>query len=176
MKRDLTLLAGAMIACVPAAGVSANGGNTQEQGSAGAATATNRNSAASALASIALLHQADISATLSRNPRALASLWTTDAVRMQPGGPPEIGSRAIYIEDSTQHERSPRTQVVRYDPVIRDVQIVGDWAIEWGHFEGAYKQFPGDSLHAIRGNLLRVLRRQPGGSWRFARVMWNSAE
>jgi ketosteroid isomerase-like protein len=122
------------------------------------------------------LHRQDVAATLSRNPRALAELWTDDAVRMQPGGPAEVGRQTIYTSDSTKHERSPRTQVVRYVPTIRDVQVVQDWAIEWGNFDGAYKRWPGDSLHILRGNLLRVLHRQPDGSWRFARVMWSPAE
>jgi len=133
-------------------------------------------SEASDLAAIERLHQEDIAATLSHNPKALASLWTNDAVRMEPGGPAEVGRQAIYLNDSTAHARSPSAEVVRYAPTITDVQVVQNWAFEWGHFEGAYKESPTDSLHLIHGNLLRVLRRQPDGSWRFARVMWNSSD
>jgi len=175
VKGFLILSATAVIACARMPVVSTSG-NAQQQDPARPRTASNSNSNVSDLASIAVLHQQDVAATLSRNPRALANLWTDDAVRMQPGGPGEVGRRAIYIDDSTQHSLSPRTQILRYEPVIRNVQIVGDWAIEWGHFEGAYKRFPADSLRTIRGNLLRVLQRQSDGSWRFARVMWNSAE
>jgi ketosteroid isomerase-like protein len=175
LRASLVVLATAIIGCGRAPNISADGPNRRPD-SAIARIAADPNSNLSDLASIARLHQQDVAATLARSPRALAKLWAKDAVRMQPGGPAEVGVQTIYIDDSTQHLRAPRTQVVRYTPTIKDIQIVGDWAIEWGNFSGAYKQFPGDSLHVIRGNLLRVLRRQPDGSWRFARVMWNSAE
>jgi ketosteroid isomerase-like protein len=176
VKLSLIILATAMIGCQRAPTVSGDGGISRQPDSAMAGNVANRNSNLSDLASIGRLHQQDVAATLSRNPRALAELWTKDAVRMEPGGPAEVGKQTIYINDSTHHARSPQTQIIRYAPSITDVQIVGDWAIEWGHFDGAYKQSPSDSVHAIRGNLLRVLRRQADGSWRFARVMWNEAE
>ena len=45
------------------------------------------------------LHQQDVAATLSGDPKALSELWTDDAVRLEPGGPAEIGKQLIYTED-----------------------------------------------------------------------------
>jgi hypothetical protein len=36
------------------------------------------------------LHQQDVAATLSGDPKALADLWTDDAVRLEPGGQAEF--------------------------------------------------------------------------------------
>jgi ketosteroid isomerase-like protein len=63
--------------------------------------------------------------------------------------------------------------VLTYAPTIEDVQITGDWAIEWGYFDSSYQRSPEDRPVRFRGKLLRALKRLPDGSWRFARVMWN---
>ena len=41
------------------------------------------------------LHQQDIAATLSSDPKALADLWTDDAVRLEPGGFGPITTHAL---------------------------------------------------------------------------------
>ena len=176
MKRILTFVGAAILGCGRSPSPAARRTTAVPSDSATAETVAAVRSNTADLAAIERLHQHDVAATLSQDPRALAELWTDDAVRMVPGGRAEVGRQTIYTNDSTQHERAPRARVIRYAPTIMDVQVVQDWAIEWGHFDGAYKRSPGDSLHVIRGSLLRVLRRQPDGSWRFVRVMWNSAE
>jgi hypothetical protein len=45
--------------------------------------------------------------------------------------------------------------------------IVGDWAFEWGYF--SYKESA--NAKPGRGKVLRVLKLQPDGSWKFARVI-----
>jgi hypothetical protein len=75
------------------------------------------------------LHQHDVEATLSGKADDLAKLWDTDAVRIRLGGPVEIGKAVIYATDKRQEAPS-----LCYKPEIKDVQIAGDWAFEWGYF------------------------------------------
>jgi hypothetical protein len=47
------------------------------------------------LAAIEKLHQEDIEARLSQDPKGLIDIWTQDAVRFTPGNPPAVGKQAI---------------------------------------------------------------------------------
>jgi ketosteroid isomerase-like protein len=49
------------------------------------------------------------------------------------------------------------------------------WAVEWGYFDASYRETPTSEIKRLQGRMLRVLRRQPNGEWKFARVMWNLA-
>ena len=66
-------------------------------------------------------------------------------------------------------------RILSYKPVIKDLQIAGNWAIEWDYFEASYKESENSEPKSFRAKALRVLKRQPDGSWKFARVMWNMA-
>jgi len=52
------------------------------------------------------LHRQDVEATLSDKADELAKLWDSEAVRIQPGRPAEIGKAKIYANDNTG-KRSP---------------------------------------------------------------------
>jgi ketosteroid isomerase-like protein len=45
-------------------------------------------------------------------------------------------------------------------------------AYEWGYFDAAQKSSEQQAPITLRAKLLRVMRRQPDGSWKFTRVMW----
>src|SRR6266705_5562574 len=45
------------------------------------------------------LHHQDIEATLSDKADELAKLWDSEAVRIQPGGPAEVGKATILAND-----------------------------------------------------------------------------
>lgn len=113
------------------------------------------------------LYQQDVAATLSGKADDFAKLWDNEAVRLQPGSPPEIGRAAIYADDKREEAKSGGGQNVCYRSEIKDLQIVGDWAFEWGYF--SYKESA--SSKPGRGKVLRVMKRQPDGSWKFARVI-----
>jgi uncharacterized protein (TIGR02246 family) len=130
----------------------------------------------SAMQAIQKLHQQDIDATLARDPQALADLFTDDGVLLEPGGPAVIGKAAILggnKKDSLEH---PDARVVSYKPEIKELQVVDGWAFEWDTFEGSYKESEKAEVKTFRAKALRILKKQPDGSWKFARVMWNLAE
>lgn len=117
-------------------------------------------------AGIEALHKLDIETTLSGTADDLAKLWDKDAVRLLPDSPAEVGKSAIYATDKRE-ERSGSGRNVCYRSEIKDLQIDGDWAFEWGYFSYNEAGMP----KPMRGKVLRVIKRQPDGSWKFARVM-----
>jgi len=113
------------------------------------------------------LHKLDVEATLSGKADDFSKLWDGGAVRIQPGIPAEIGKAAIYETDKGAETNSNGGQSLCYKPEIKDLQITGDWAFEWGYFsyKESAKSKPG------QGKVLRVIKRQKDGSWKFARVI-----
>ena len=118
-------------------------------------------------AGIERLHRLDVAATLADKADSLETLWDPDAVRLQPGGPAEIGRTMIYTNDKRQERKTGGGKTVCYRSEIQDLQIAGDWAFEWGYF--SYREM--SDTAAIRGKVMRILKRQPDGAWKFARVM-----
>jgi ketosteroid isomerase-like protein len=113
------------------------------------------------------LHQQDVEATLSGKADDFAKLWDNEAVRLGRGGPAEIGKTSIYADDKREEANGNGGQSFCYKPEIKDLQIVGDWAFEWGYF--SYKESA--NAKPGRGKVLRILKRQPDGSWKFTHVM-----
>ena len=118
------------------------------------------------------LHKDDITATIARDVDALTALWDEDAVLLQPGTPPIIGKPAFHDFMKQALAKSPSIKVVKYAPDIHDIQVAGNVAYEWGYFETAQKSSGQQAPESMRAKLLRVMRRQPDGSWKFTRVMW----
>ena len=137
---------------------------------AGAGTAFPQNpSAEQDKAGIERLHQQDKDATLSDKADELEKLWDVDAVRIQSGRPAEISKAVIYADDK-QWEASPgREHTLCYDLEVQDVQIAGDWAFEWGY--GSFTISKDGKRTMGHGKVMRVMKRQADGSWKFARVM-----
>src|SRR5215831_20852778 len=116
------------------------------------------------------LHEQDKEATLSDSADQLAKLWDKEAIRFHAERPAEIGAAVIYADDKQWEMSSGRERSLCGDLEIQDIQIAGDWAFEWGYF--SYKVAdPAGKISIQYGKLLRVMKRQSDGMWRFARVM-----
>ena len=113
------------------------------------------------------LHQQDVEATLSGKADDFAKLWDNEAVRLGRGGPAAIGKATIYADDKREEANSNAGRTLCYQSEIKDLQIAGDWAFEWGYF--SYKESANSKPG--RGKVLRVIKRQADGSWKFARVI-----
>ncbi len=136
-----------------------------------AAAADNRSSESSSeeadRIAIERLHRQDVEATLSDKADELAKLWDSEAVRIQPGRPAEIGKVEIYANDKRWEAKPDRPRTLCYKSDIKDVRIAGEWAFEWGYI--SYKD--SSNPKPMRGKVLRVMKRQPDGSWKFSRVI-----
>jgi ketosteroid isomerase-like protein len=113
------------------------------------------------------LHQQDVEATLSDKADESAKLWDSEAVRIQPGRAAEVGKAEIYANDKRWEAKPDRPRTLCYKSEIKDIQIAGDWAFEWGYV--SYKD--SSNPKPMRGKVLRVMKRQLDGSWKFARVI-----
>lgn len=119
------------------------------------------------------LHQKDVEATLSGDPTALTDLFTDDAVLLEPGLPPVVGKSAILKQNEEEKAAHPNSKVLSYRPEIKSLEIVDGWAFEWTHFDASFQESAGSDVKSFRGKSLRVLKREPDASWKFARMMWN---
>ena len=124
------------------------------------------------MAGIEKLHEADKEATLAHDRDQLLALWTEDGVALQVGQPPMVGKTAIRAAMDENFRQYPGMKVLKYSTDIRDVQVSGDAAYEWGFFEVTGKVTAAGAASTFKARMLRVMRRQVDGSWKFARVMW----
>lgn len=118
------------------------------------------------------LHQADVAATLARDLEGLVALWDNDALLLQPGQPPIAGPVAFREFVKQTFVQSPSAKVLKYVPDIRDVQVVGNVAYEWGYFDSTFQPSDHDKPVTLRARFMRVLKQQPDGTWKFTRIMW----
>jgi len=121
------------------------------------------------LAGIERLHRQDSIATLSDDADQLVKLWDKDGVRFPIARLTEVGAATIYADDKQWQISSDKERSLCYDAEIQDIQLAGDWAFEWGY--GSYKTSKAGKTSIGYAKMLRVMRRQSDGSWRFARVM-----
>ncbi|MBV8551073.1 MAG: nuclear transport factor 2 family protein [Acidobacteriaceae bacterium] len=125
------------------------------------------------LASIWQLHAKDAAAAKAGDVSTLETLWTADAVALPPGEEPVIGIEAIRAWLHRTQGDPSKVQTTQYQLDFREVTLAGNEAVEWGTSRVAVslKDRPGTAV--IEGNIMRVLKRQPDGSWKIARSIWN---
>jgi uncharacterized protein (TIGR02246 family) len=123
------------------------------------------------MAEIEKLLRQDIAATLSRDTAALTELFTDDGVRLQQGEPDDIGKEAIRATNERQKAATPELRVLSYVPEDKEVTVTDGWAFVWGYFTASYVESPSGAVKRVRGKRLMVLKKQPDGSWKCARLM-----
>jgi ketosteroid isomerase-like protein len=122
------------------------------------------------LVAIEKLHKADVDATLTQDPSYLTKLWSEDAVKLDTSGPPVVGIKALGEMYQKFRVDYPDFQVLKYAPDIKDLQVADGWAIEVISGESTYKLSAKDNPVTVKGEAMRVLKRQSDGSWKFALV------
>jgi uncharacterized protein (TIGR02246 family) len=128
----------------------------------------------SATSEVEKLHQQDVAATTASNLDQLVGLWADDCVLIGQGDKPLVGKTAIRSSLREYFANNPNMKVLKYEPEVKSLQIAEDVAYEWGYFAATQQQSTASKPITIRARFLRVLKRQPDGSWKFARVMWNT--
>jgi uncharacterized protein (TIGR02246 family) len=115
------------------------------------------------------LDQKDIAASKRNDVGALVALWTDDGVLLQPDAAPVVGKEAIRNLLLQQRQQAAQVETLAYDEKWDDVLIEGGYAFERGQITATMK-LPNAQEVQQSVNAIRVLARQPDGSWRFARV------
>jgi uncharacterized protein (TIGR02246 family) len=118
------------------------------------------------LAAIETLHQEDIAATLTQDPKGLIDLWAEDGVAFYPGSPPAVGKQAIGAHNEKFHAQYPGLKVLSYTSKYRNLQVEDSLACEWFEKRAEYKLSPESPPVSWQANGLLVLKRQSDGSWK----------
>lgn len=120
-------------------------------------------------AAIEKVKQDDVVATIARDAAAMADLWTEDAVRFGPDGPPHLGRRAI--REANERSTSSPLKVLSFVPETKDLIIWDGGAVEWRDFTASFIPSPGADPAHVRGTVLAVLKKLPDGRWKAFRAM-----
>lgn len=99
-----------------------------------------------------------------------SALWMEDGVQMPPDAPPNVGRSQIR-----EKLRALLAQF-RFDMHIQtqEVRSTADWAFARGLYQATLTPKAGGPAIPVDGKFLTILARQPDGSWRIYRDIFNS--
>ncbi|MGZ6130766.1 MAG: YybH family protein, partial [Myxococcaceae bacterium] len=127
-----------------------------------------------AMREIEALRRRDEAASKAYDVKALAELWTQDAVALPPGGPVKRGPE-LRAGLAKMAEAAKDTEVLDYREVFEETLVFGDTAVEWGHIEGSERDRASGKVTASRYHLMRILKRVDDGTWRVHRSIFAPA-
>jgi ketosteroid isomerase-like protein len=134
-----------------------------------AATRSSPDTAAD-LAAIADFNRRYLQAINDDDIEALSALTTEEHMMLMPNRPPLIGKAANV--DAMHRAFAQFNFDESWTP--EETEVGGDWAWQRGTFRVTATPKSGGAGNTITGNFLRIYRRQPDGSWRMIRDMFNS--
>jgi uncharacterized protein (TIGR02246 family) len=121
------------------------------------------------------LHRRDMRASSAGDFAALRALVDDNAVMLPPGGAPQRGAKD-FDAAFERMSNSPQThEVIEYRLEYEEVKIFGNYAVEWGAIRGATREIASGRVNQSEYHVMRVLRRQPNGSWKIWRSIWAPA-
>jgi ketosteroid isomerase-like protein len=100
----------------------------------------------------------------------LSGFTTEEHVMMPPGRPPTVGKAANDAANSRAVAQFRFAE--SWAPV--ETEVAGDWAWQRGTFRVLATPKAGGETRTMTGNYLHIYRRQPDGSWRMVRDMFNT--
>jgi hypothetical protein len=92
-------------------------------------------------------------------------------VRLESHDPADVGKAAICASDVRAFGSARGFAIVSYQPDIHDMQVMDDWAAEWGVFDAGFRSSANAPVNTMYGKVLRVLHRERSGEWKFSRLM-----
>jgi uncharacterized protein (TIGR02246 family) len=118
------------------------------------------------LRAIEAVNQRDVQFALANDAAMMMSQWTDDFVLLQPAGPILRGRSTI-----AEALGGAASAVEILDSVldIQEVKILGDHAFQWGTYSYSLRPRTGGETVRTSGKLMRILQRQPDGSWKMHR-------
>ena len=101
---------------------------------------------------------------------AAVALVMDDAVDLPPNRPAVIGREAIrsFLQSDVD------TFTMNFADEIVEVEVAGDLAVVWTNYTVTLTSKDDGEQIENNGKWLKVLKRQPDGSWKFSRNIWNS--
>lgn len=117
------------------------------------------------LRAIEAINQRDVQFALANDATMMMSQWTDDFVLLPSAGP--IMRGRATIADAFLGVESP--DIVEYVLDVQEVQVLGDHAFQWGTYRYGMRPRAGGETVRTGGKLMRILQRQPDGSWKMHR-------
>jgi uncharacterized protein (TIGR02246 family) len=117
------------------------------------------------LRAIEAINQRDMQFALAGDKAMMMSQWADDIVLLPPAGPIMRG-RAV-IEEAFRGIEDPRILSSVLD--MQEVKVVGDFAFQWGTYDYTARPSAGGEVVRVSGKIMRILQRQPDGSWKIYR-------
>ena len=111
-----------------------------------------------------------INAFNTGNVSAAVALVMDDAVDLPPHRPAVIGREAIRSFVQSDFDLF----TMNFADEIVEVEVAGDLAVIWSNYTVTLTPKDGGEPIENNGKWLKVLKRQPDGSWKFSRNIWNS--
>ena len=119
------------------------------------------------LRAIEAINQRDVQFALAGDSAGMMSQWTDDIVLLPSAGP-ILRGRSV-IAEALRGRESP--EILGYVLDIQEVKVLGDHAYQWGTYHYAMRPHKGGATVRTSGKLMRILQRQPDGSWKIYRGM-----
>ena len=121
------------------------------------------------LRAIEAINRRDMQYALANDPAMMMSQWTEDFVLLQPVGP-VLRGRPTIAEAFRGTQSS--VEILESGLDIQEVEVLGDYAFQWGTYSYGLRPRPGGVTVRTSGKLLRILQRQPDGSWKMHRSIF----
>ncbi len=119
------------------------------------------------------LHRRDIEASKSGDFATLRSLLTPDAVMMPPGQPLIQGEEQLNQSYRHMEKAMRETEVLEYRLEFEEIQILGNYAFEWGFLHGISRDL-NKGIKQSTYKLMRILKKDDEGFWKIHRAIWNN--
>jgi uncharacterized protein (TIGR02246 family) len=121
------------------------------------------------IAAIDRVREAHVAALNQGDADAWAAVFSEDAVQMPPNAPANVGSAAIRSWGQAFLNQFG----TQFSLSVEEVRLAGDWAFERGTYTIVLSPRGGGTLKDV-GKYITIYQRQPDGSWKTARDIWNS--
>jgi len=120
-------------------------------------------------------NQKYIAAHLRMDNAAILAMWQEDGVSLLQGMDPIQGKVAIekFFDEAVAQIAGYHLKTMEID--FREIQVMGDWAYEWGIEHQVLEPPPGKEPFDGRGNILLILHKNPNGEWKIKQEMWSAA-
>ncbi|MDA2931509.1 SgcJ/EcaC family oxidoreductase, partial [Acidobacteria bacterium AH-259-O06] len=116
------------------------------------------------------LHDEYVTVHNDNDAERLAALYTQDAVLMPPNEPARAGNQAVQSWFQDAFDQSTAELSLASD----EVQVTADSAFDRGTYTIKLTPKSGGEAIEDNGKWILILRKQPDGSWKIARAIWNS--
>jgi len=120
---------------------------------------------------IETLNEHDVKATMACDLNAIVSQWTDDFVVIPGTGDIVRGRSANAANAERAMDQMQGIVPVQYELTPEEITVSGDYAFAWGTYRGVARPSAGGHDIIYSGKFMRILQRQPDGSWKMHRTM-----